>query len=86
MVSMAKSLGTPEFDTLRKCLAELRRNAGLSQRAVAARLDVSRSWVAKCEIGERRIDLVEFCWFCKAIDRDPVKIAPTIIHRMVSKR
>ena len=83
---MAKSLGTPEFDVLRQCLAELRSEAGLSQRAVAARLGVSRSWVAKTEIGERRLDLVEFCWFCKAIGRDPAKTAPRIIRRMVSRR
>ena len=86
MVSMGKSLGTPEFEILRKYLTEIRDKANLSQRAVAKKLRVSPSWVAKVETGERRIDMVEFCWFCKAIGRDPAKIAPTIIRRMVSKR
>lgn len=86
MASVAKSLRTPEFETLRECLVELRNTAGLSQRAVAEKLDVSPSWVAKVEIGERRIDLVEFCWFCRAVGRDPAKVAPRVIRRMTSRR
>ena len=86
MVSMAKSLGTPEFDILRASLAELRKKAGFSQRALAAKLGVWPSWVAKVECGERRIDLVEFCWFCKAISRDPARAAAAVMRRMASKR
>lgn len=83
---MAKSLGTPEFEILRKSLAELRNKAKLTQREVAIRLDVSPSWVAKVEMGERRIDMVEFCWLCKVMGSDPAKVAPTIIRRMMATR
>jgi hypothetical protein len=37
---------------------------------LAARLKVPHSWVAKVENGERRIDLVEFCWFVEACGGD----------------
>jgi transcriptional regulator with XRE-family HTH domain len=47
-------------------LTELRVSAGLSQRQLAGVLKVPHSWVAKVESGERRIDAVEFGWFCAA--------------------
>lgn len=41
-------------------MREVRARAGLTQRGLAARLKVSPSWVAKVEMGERRVDVVEF--------------------------
>jgi transcriptional regulator with XRE-family HTH domain len=63
---MRKSIHTPEYAALREQLHKARLDAGLTQRELAARLDVPHSWVAKVENGERRIDLVEFCWFVAA--------------------
>jgi transcriptional regulator with XRE-family HTH domain len=63
---MRKSIHTPEYAALRAQLHKLRSDAGLSQRELASRLHVPHSWVAKVENGERRIDLVEFCWFVEA--------------------
>jgi hypothetical protein len=68
--TMRKSIHTPEYAALRAHLHKLRGDAGLSQRELAARLRVPHSWVAKVESGERRIDLVEFCWFAEACDAD----------------
>lgn len=47
-------------------LRSLRLAAGLSQRQIANSLTVPHSWVAKVESGERRLDLIEFGWFCEA--------------------
>jgi transcriptional regulator with XRE-family HTH domain len=66
MGAMKKSVHTPEYALLKSILREARQKAGLSQRELAARLDVPHSWVAKVESGERRIDLVEFGWFMTA--------------------
>jgi transcriptional regulator with XRE-family HTH domain len=63
---MRKSTHTMEYAALRARLVAVRAAAGLSQRAVAERLRVPHSWVAKVEAGERRIDLIEFGWFCAA--------------------
>lgn len=68
---MKKSTHTREYRALRAELHDARAKAGLSQRDLAARLGVAHSWVAKVESGERRIDLVEFCWFMAACDADP---------------
>jgi transcriptional regulator with XRE-family HTH domain len=83
---MEKSTHTPEYTTLRAELHALRRSAGLSQRELAARLKVPHSWVAKVEAGERRIDLVEFCWFVSACDREPVAAAADLLKRIVKKQ
>lgn len=60
---MEKSTHTPEYHLVRAELKAAREGAQLSQRALATRLGVPHSWVAKVESGERRIDVVELCWF-----------------------
>ena len=52
----------PEHAAIRAALCHARQAAGLSQRALAERLNVPPSWVAKVELGERRIDFIEVCW------------------------
>ena len=69
--AMADSVQTPEYSLLRSALVSARNAAGLTQRELAARLRVPPSWVAKVELGDRRIDLVEYCWFVLACDADP---------------
>jgi transcriptional regulator with XRE-family HTH domain len=68
---MQKSVHSSEYRALRTELRRVREQAKLSQRDLAALLDVPHSWVAKVESGERRIDLVEFCWFVKACGVEP---------------
>ena len=45
----------------------------MTQRDVAEKLGKPHSFVHKSEIGERRLDVLEFIAFCKAIGRDPAK-------------
>lgn len=68
---MEKSQHSSEYLAIVNKLAAMRKAAGLSQRALAARLSVVASWVSKVETGERRLDIVEFCWFCHACGREP---------------
>jgi transcriptional regulator with XRE-family HTH domain len=67
---MPKSIHTPEYAALRDLLRKVRHEAGLSQRDLAGRMAVPRSWVANVETGERRIDLIEFAWFVRACGCD----------------
>ena len=71
---MEKSVHTPEYRALRRELKKARADTGLSQRDLAAAIGVPHSWVAKVESGERRIDLVEFCWFIAACGGDPATV------------
>jgi transcriptional regulator with XRE-family HTH domain len=83
---MEKSVHTPEYGALRAELSKMRKTAGFSQRELAARLRVPHSWVAKVESGERRIDLVEFCWFASACGADPLAIFEGLLRRTQSFR
>jgi transcriptional regulator with XRE-family HTH domain len=70
-----KSTFTPLYDRLRARLIEMRKAAGMNQRQLAEKLGRERSFVARVEVGERRVDLVEFYWICRACGQDPEKAA-----------
>ena len=40
-------------------------------REMGGRLGEIHSWIGKIELGERRLDLVEYVRFCKALKIDP---------------
>jgi transcriptional regulator with XRE-family HTH domain len=49
-------------------LRDLRKDAGLTQVALAESLRVPQSFVSKYESGERRLDLLELQLVCRALD------------------
>lgn len=63
-------------------LRSAREAADLSQRDLAARLGVHHSWVAKVELGERRLDLIEFARYVRAVDGDPVDMFADVISKL----
>lgn len=65
---MGKSLRSKAHTTLIQELKKARLNAGLSQQQVAERLGQPQSYVAKIELGERRLDVVEFLELTAALD------------------
>lgn len=48
-------------------LRATRKAAGLSQEKVAERLGVKQAFISRCELGERRLDIIEVRRFCQAI-------------------
>lgn len=56
-----------EYGVVRDVLIEARHEAGLSQRALAARLGKTGSHVAMIERGQRRVDLLEFCRIAESL-------------------
>ena len=52
-------------------LRQAREDAGLTQEAVAKLLGKSQRFVSRCEVGERRVDAVEFRDFCRAFKLPP---------------
>jgi transcriptional regulator with XRE-family HTH domain len=86
MGAMKKSIYTPEYATLRAALRAARETAAISQRDLATRLKVPHSWVAKVESGERRIDLVEFCWFLAACGVDPIPASEKLLQQIVGRQ
>ena len=62
-----KSLYSAEYQQLCTLLRELRREAGLTQVAVAERLQEPQSFVSKYESGERRLDVIELRHVAEAL-------------------
>lgn len=71
MKNIRLSVHAPESQWLRQLLTERRVALGLSQRALAERLDVVYSFVGKVETGDRRLDVFEFMAYCEALDMLP---------------
>lgn len=68
-----KSVFTSRYQTLRTLLIEARREAGLTQVELAAKLSRPQSFVSKYERGERRLDLVEFLEVADALGFQPAQ-------------
>lgn len=71
---MPKTLGDQRHDELIRFLIEKRRNAGLKQVELAARMNVYQSFIARLESGERRVDVVELIKLSEVLEFDPAEI------------
>jgi HTH-type transcriptional regulator/antitoxin HipB len=71
---MAKSLYTERHIRLAALLTERRKQAGLTQVAVAAALGRHQPFIANIENGERRLDVVEFLALAEIIGFDPHEV------------
>ena len=71
---MQKSTFSPHYGLFKTKLVTMRKAAGLTQRQLAKRLKREHSFVSRIELGERRLDVVEFYWVCRACDQDPKSI------------
>lgn len=55
-------------------LAKVRRDAGLTQADLGARIGQRQTFVSKVELGERRLDAAEFVEVARAIGVDPYAV------------
>ncbi len=68
---MPTAFHSPRYERFRELLVARRKNAGLTQEALAKRLSKPQSFVAKYERGERRLDVIELIDVAAAIGFDP---------------
>lgn len=66
---------------MRKVLVKLREDAGLTQRQLARRLRREHSLISRLELGERRVDVVEFFWICQACGAHPATTASSLMRQ-----
>lgn len=64
---MKKSIHSSEMQRLQHWLKDNRERQGLSMRDVGLRIERPHSFVQKIETGERRLDVVEYLWYCEAL-------------------
>ncbi len=67
-------------------LAAARRERGLLQVELATRLRRSQSYVARFEVGERRLDLYELALVCPALELDPVTTVAAFLEGLPARR
>jgi transcriptional regulator with XRE-family HTH domain len=79
---MNKTIYSRQSECVRKTLVALRTRARLTQRQMAAKLDRERSLIGRLELGERRLDMVEFFWFCRACEAHPAKEAARLMRQL----
>lgn len=75
------STTTLEFDLLLDTIREARESARLSQRQIAARLEMEATTVGRIERGTRSLDVVEFVALARAIGVDPLELLGTYLIR-----
>ena len=68
---MTTSIYTPEMVALTTWLKAARLERGLSMRALGEALEKPHTYIQKVESGERRLDVVEFVWYCRALGVEP---------------
>lgn len=81
---MNKTIYSRQNECVRDRIVVLRTKAGLTQRELAAKLERERSLVGRLELGERRLDIVEFFWLCRACNADPVKESANLMRQLDS--
>lgn len=80
VLELALPLSSIRSDLYRRMIDLLiaaRKDAGLTQAEVGARLGQRQTFVSKYELGERRLDVAEFVTICRALKADPY----TLMHK-----
>ncbi len=75
---MPRAANRDRYQRLRERLIEERKKAGLNQVDVAEALGKPQSYVSKYEIGERRLDVIEFLDVAKAIGFNAVRVLKSL--------
>ncbi len=81
---MDKTIHSRQNDCVCKKIVALRTKAGLTQRQLAAKLNRERSLVGRLELGERRLDLVEFFSVCRVCNANPVAEAASLMRQFMA--
>jgi len=65
-----------------RALTGLRNERGISQKELSVLLKKPPSYVAKVELCERRLDIIEFCIWINALNFDPIEFLRTHLPGM----
>jgi hypothetical protein len=76
-----KTIHSQQGERVREALVRLRQNARLTQRQLARKLRREHSLISRLELGERRVDVVEFFWICQACGADPARTASGLMRQ-----
>lgn len=75
-------LGPDDHKVVGAFLADVRRDAGVTQDELSARLRKPQSFVSSYERGQRRIDFLEFTTIILALERDPLVVGTELLEKV----
>jgi transcriptional regulator with XRE-family HTH domain len=79
---MPSSIFAERYGALVAVLADARREAGVTQMELAARLERPQSYVSKIERRERRVDAIELIDWSRALGLDPKVLFANLVERL----
>lgn len=79
---MSKSAFSPAHLVLVQALTDAREHAGITQQELARRVGRTQSWVSAIETRSRRIDVLEFYAWARAIDADPAELFQAVVRSL----
>jgi len=81
-IKFRQSIHAKPYVIVRNFLKEHKKQANLSNRKLGKKLNTTYSLVAKVESGDRRLDVVEACKYCKSINANPHELIDLIIKNL----
>lgn len=81
-----KSTHSAQYRALLARMRAARKARGISQQELARRLGKPQSYVSKAEMGERRLDVVEYLHFMRAIEGQPHALLRDIERKYFPRR
>ena len=82
---MTKSVFTDAYATFLDVLIAARKDAGVTQIELGARLGKTQTFVSTFERGVRRVDVIEFYAIARALNIDPMSLFGDLVGRMPRK-
>lgn len=82
---MTKTIHSDEMLALRCWLKAKREERGLSMRALSERFGKPHSFIQNVENGDRRLDVVEYVWYCQELQIEPYE-GLALIEKSAVKR
>ena len=79
---MVDSMFTTGYQQIINAIVAMRKQAGLTQRGLAEALGREQNLVGRIETGQRRVDLVEFVWICRACGVEPEEQIVQVVRKL----
>ncbi len=78
---MKKAIYSSNGNILCAWLKEQRINSDLSMRDLGEKLNLHHSIVGRIELGERRLDVIEWIQYCEALNADPFECLELLVKK-----
>jgi transcriptional regulator with XRE-family HTH domain len=82
MPAMVDSMFSTGYPQVVAAIVAMRKKAGLTQRQLADALGREQNLVGRIETGQRRVDIVELVWICRACSVEPEEQVTQLVRKL----